>query len=162
MRLTVTGYKPEDKQFRYLWGYYVRGFKPWEHCQACFQGALAEGIDAKLDMRDGVELNGNMDYFYLHGNAAGGPEARREKNMNMAVRPKPGATATVRAGEAVFTLEDAEAIEIQGPIMELEHLKMYYKCPNFRFGMQMYPTPYENAGPDGPHTVVKAARPSAS
>jgi hypothetical protein len=154
MRLTVTGYKPENKQFRYLWGFYVRGFKPWEHCQSCFRGALAKEIDASLTMADGVDLDQRMDYFYLHGNASGTAKDRKANNLHLAVRPKLGATATVTAGEAVFTIEDAEAIEIQGPIMELEHLKMYYKCPNFRFGMQMYPTPFENAGPNGPHLPV--------
>lgn len=153
MQLIVQGYRPELKRYRYIWGFYVRGFKPWEHCQPCFRGTRAEGIDPL--MSDGsVPLPRPTDYFYLHGNAAGGKEARREFNLHLAVRPKEGETAQVVTNDgAVFTLENAEQIVIRGPLEELagsaDHA-MYCKCPNFRFGMQMYPTPLELTGPKAP------------
>ena len=97
-------------------------------------------------MQDAViRLDRPTEYFYLHGNAK---TDRRDNNLNLAVRPKTGASATVVSKYGpVFTIQDAEQIEIQGPILELAHLDGYYRCPNFRFGMQMYPTPVASCGP---------------
>ena len=142
-------------------GFYVTGFKPWEHWQPGFRGARAVGI--RPDMGDGVvELDRvrPFDYFYLHGNAKIHAE-RRQFNLHLAVRPKLGATARMPSAYGpVFTIEDAEAIEIQGPIEALagsaDH-EGYWKCPNFRFGMQMYPTPLELTGPRARPARVSAA-----
>jgi hypothetical protein len=115
MQLQVSGITPSTTPYRFLWGFYVRGFKPWHHCQPCFRGSRATGIFPK--MQDGViELPGEADFFYLHGNAAGAEHSRGSLNLHLAVRPKRGATASIRPlNGALYTIHDAEAIERQGP-----------------------------------------------
>lgn len=147
MKLTVDGVEQATGKYQHLWGYYVRGFKPWEHCQDCFIGSLAKGIER--DMKDGtVMLDKPMDYFYLCGVAMGSRKELGEKNLHLAVRPKAGSQATIKSVYGpVFTIDDAEMIEIQPALPITDQLpKEYANCKNFRFAAQMYPA--DVLGPD--------------
>lgn len=158
MQLQVSEITQSTTRYRFLWGFYVRGFKPWHHCQLCFRGSRAPGIFP--DMQDGavVELHEQTDFFYLHGNAAGPEHLRGELNLHLAVRPKQGAIATVRpTNGALFTIHDAEALEIQPPLLALSHLgDKWTNCKNLRFAAQMYDAPL--LGPTAPHTPIRQLR----
>ena len=157
MQLHVSGITQSTTRYRFLWGFYVRGFKPWHHCQHCLRGSLAEGIIPSI--QDGViELPEQMDFFYLHGTAAGPVTSRRELNLHLAVRPKQGAVASVRPkGGALFTIYDAEAIEIQPPLLDLAHLgPNWMNCKNLRFAAQVYDAPL--LGPTAPRTPIRRIR----
>ena len=139
MKLHVTGFNADTVRYRFLWGYYVRGFKPWEHCQPCFVGTRADGIDPLMGDGD-VELDLKSDYFYLCGVAPGPINLRGTFNLHMAVRAKAGSVATVTSKYGpVFTIEGAEEIAIQGPIEQVGLDESYAGCKNFRFAAQMYP-----------------------
>ena len=157
MQLNVSGITPATTRYRFLWGFYVRGFKPWHHCQHCFRGSRAEGITP--NMQDGiVELPEQTDFFYLHGTAAGPVSSRRERNLHLAVRPKRGAVTFVRPHDgALFTIYDAEAIEIQPPLLDLAPLgPNWMNCKNLRFAAQVYDAPL--LGPNAARTPILRLR----
>jgi hypothetical protein len=141
MKLTVTGTELATGKYNYLWGYYVRGFRPWEHCQKSFIGSLASGIGRGITDGEPVMLKEPTDYFYLCGGAAGSREELGARNLHLAVRPKVGSQATIKSVYGpVFTIEDAEMIEIQPALPITDSLpKEYATCKNFRFAAQMYP-----------------------
>jgi hypothetical protein len=159
MRLEVSGINPSTTQYRFLWGFYVRGFKPWEHCQPCFRGTRAPGITPS--MGDGfVQLDRPTKYFYLHGFAPGPQAQRGERNLHLAVRPKLGSTATVRSFYGpLFTIHDAEQIDIQEPIAGFPRSEdIWTRCKNFRFGAQVFDA--RQLGPDTPRIPIVALRAS--
>ena len=157
MKLHVTGITESTKRYRFLWGFYVRGFKPWRHCQPCFRGTRAEGISPMME--DGVvQLDRKSDFFYLCG-FAGGPKVERGKlNLHLAVRAKLGSTASVvSAYGPLFTIEGAEEIQIPETCERVAGRGEFdYRCMNLRFARQMYPT--EVVGHEAPHEVILLSR----
>jgi hypothetical protein len=161
MQLHVSGITPSTTHYRFLWGFYVRGFKPWEHCQPCFRGTRAEGIHP--EMTDGiVELNRPTKFFYLHGFAPGPKSLRGERNLHLAVRPNEGSVATVRSFYGpVFTIYGAEEIGIQDPIPNHPPSEdKWTRCKNFRFAAQVYDAPI--LGPTAPRNPILLTRAMAS
>jgi hypothetical protein len=157
MRLEVSQITPDTTQYRFLWGFYVRGFKPWEHCQPCFRGTRAPGITPT--MQNGfVGLDRPTQFFYLHGFAPGLKSQRGERNLHLAVRPQPGSTATVRSFYGpLFTIHDAEQIDIQEPIAGFPASEdTWTRCKNFRFGAQVFDV-YE-LGPQAERNPILAIR----
>ena len=157
MRLHVSGMARSTGQYQFLWGFYVRGFKPWHHCQPCFRGTRATGISPT--MNDGtIELPRPTKFFYLHGFAGGVKEKRGALNLHLAVRPRPGAHATVQSAFGpTFTIDDAEEIPIQEPLAELAHLGAdWSRCKNLRFAAQVFDAPL--LGPTALHIPVTALK----
>ena len=144
MYLTVSGITESTVRYRFLWGWYVRGFKPWLHCQPCLRGTRARGINPEMgNVR--VELDRPTDYFYLCGFAPGPTEDRGKYNLHLAVEPMDGEIATaVSAYGPIFTIHGARNIEIQDPIESL--VPSYGRCKNFRFAAQVYPAPVLGCG----------------
>jgi hypothetical protein len=160
MKLHVSGITPSTTHYRFLWGFYVRGFKPWRHCQPCFRGTRAEGIHP--GMQDGiVELPKATDFFYLHGFAPGPKKFRGAFNLHLAVRPKDGSIATVhsRYGPA-FTIYGAEEVVIQDPLVTQPQLgEDWTRCKNFRFAAQIYDA--QVLGPTASRQSITAMREGA-
>jgi hypothetical protein len=157
MHLTVMGAMLSKEKYLSIWGFYVRGFKPWHHCLACFYGTKELAIHK--DMDDGLyQLPEATSYFYLCGVAAGPRSKRGERNVHLAVRPKAGSVAQVKSVYgSVFTIYGAEEIQIQGPMENLPHLdELYTTCKNFRFAAQMYEAPC--FGPEARGKLIRTPR----
>lgn len=157
MKLAVTGMQDARDKYLYPWGFYVRGFKPWHHCFACFYGTQEKVIHKS--MQDGTyDLPEPTSYFYLCGVASGPRRERRFKNLHLAVRPNRGSVATAQSVYgAVFTIYDAEEIVIQDPIRDHPDLdESYAHCKNFRFAAQMYDAP--QLGPGAPREPIRIPR----
>jgi hypothetical protein len=160
MQLQVTGIASWKRRYGYLWGKYVFGFNPWEHCQPCLVGE--EEPDIKKDMPDCmIELAKPMDFFYLCGRAVKDGDYGSE-NLHLAVRPKKGSVAMVQSTDGpMFTIHGAEEIQIQDPIEDpaFEHVtnkKLWTRCKNFRFAAQMYAAP--RLGPTAVHVPIMTKR----
>jgi len=144
-------------KYVYLWGFYVRGFKPWHHCFKCFYGTHEKLIHK--EMLDGsYNLPEPTGYFYLCGVASGSRAELWKNNLHLAVRPRPGSTAVVESVYGpVFTIRDAEEIVIQDPIQHLPNLdNSYTRCKNFRFAAQMYEA--TSFGPEARGKVIRTPR----
>lgn len=118
MLLTVSGLNAAPIRFKHLWGRYVLGFKPWNHCLACFETKIASPVTPQ--MKDGeYPLSDDHGLFYLCG--VGQPDsvrrgkelARKVTNVHLAVRPRRGSVAAIGSVYGVtFTIQDAQVIPI--------------------------------------------------
>lgn len=129
--------------FGLLWAYYVRGFKPADHCQKCLLGDRAanfhsrnasSGIAVRLDRMDA------FPYLYICGVAKGPATDRKVNNLHFPLQYQPGSSAKVMSYNGYqFTAENA----VQIPIPELPEgwrglpLK-HSRCKNFRFGVEYF------------------------
>lgn len=157
MKLTVSGVEDGQEQYRFLWGLYVRGFRPWEHCQPCLLGTRATGISPAMGNKQ-VDLLRPTDYFYLCGYAKGAASNRGANNLHLAVEPMEGQTATIASNYGpVFTIEGARQIVIpDSSEPRAAYGQFDYRCMNFRFGKLMYPT--EVTGPNAPRVPILKSR----
>lgn len=157
MKLHVSGMGQATGQYRFLWGFYVRGFKPWLHCQPCFRGTRAEGINPLMEDQT-VYLNKSSDFFYLCGYAGGPRASRGVLNMHLAVRAKKDSQAVVRSAFGpVFTIYGAEEIQIPDSDAPLAKRGEFdHRCKNLRFAAQMYPG--VQPGHDAPHEPILVPR----
>jgi hypothetical protein len=149
----------KDKPYVHLWGRYVCGFRPWQSCIASFQTKKEKAVTTS--MKDGTyPLLGLTELFYLCGVGqnitAKSSEAmwRRYTNVHLAVRKKPGSTASLTSAYGVtFTISDAERIAIEPLPSEIstylnanpailnpngEPGDHRTHCKNFRFGWQVF------------------------
>jgi hypothetical protein len=132
--------------FSSIWAFYVTGFRPERHCQACFRGLRApnfhsrnamSGVDVILDRLDVSEV------VYICGVARGPIQDRRHRNLHLPVRFEPGARAiaTTYDGYAV-TVEHAMALPIPSVPDHWNGLPPdHTRCRNFRFGMGYFRGP---------------------
>lgn len=157
MVLTVSGVHEGQEQYRFLWGYYVTGFKPWEHCQRCLRGSRALGISPTMG-NGPIELFRPTDYFYLCGYAKGPAANRGANNLHLAVEPAPGETASITSTYGpTFTIAGARKIVIPDSTDPPAAYGAFdYRCMNFRFGRLMYPT--AELGPNAPHVPILKSR----
>jgi hypothetical protein len=145
MLLTVSGLDAAPVRFLHLWGRYVLGFKPWEHCMRCFEGKEANAI--RPSMKDGeYELSDDHRFLYLCGvgqrdSKRGRSDlAQRITNVHLAVRPRVGSVAAIGSVYGVsFIIRDAQAIPIESLPEGFQGLpSKHYRCKNFQFGYQMF------------------------
>jgi hypothetical protein len=128
----------EKTLFKHLWGRYIIGFKPWTHCIGCFVKKEAKGI--LPNMTDGeYALDDSYELFYLCGV---GWSDRRNTNVHLAVRPRPGSIASAGSVYGVqFTITDAQAILIQDLPRGWKGLPdPHSQCKNFQFVTRCSPS----------------------
>jgi hypothetical protein len=146
VQLIVSGLDDASPKFMHLWGRYVLGFKPQNHCIKCFKSKVASQVtpqmkDGSYDLKDDVS-----DFFYLC--AVGQPDSKRAgrdydrkfTNVHLTVRPRTGSVASVGSVYGVtFTIKGAQAIPIQPLPDGFENLdEAHSRCKNFQFGYQEY------------------------
>lgn len=135
----------EPNRFQALFGRYLYGFKPWDHCDRCFVSRHEPQISPK--MKNGsVELKD--DLFYLCGVGRSVSlnlhphSARSSTNVHLAVRPRKGSVAAIGSVYgATFVIEDAQAIPIKVPSKEfpaLVNIPKHSGCKMFQFAYQMF------------------------
>lgn len=132
--------------FRFVWAFYVNGFRPERHCQPCFKGR--RHVDFYTgNARSGrvYELNA-MDrypYVYICGVGMGPDKDRWGQNLHMPLVHAPGqkVTRTTYNGY-VFTANDAQEVVIP-PLPEGwngRDLKTV-RCKNFQFAVAQFGYP---------------------
>jgi hypothetical protein len=146
MLLTVSNLPPtsELNRFGNLFGRYLYGFKPWRHCKDCFVARQERAVTPK--MKNGP-LPLRDELFYLCGVGYRTPSpilqpqfARRNTNIHLAVFPKKGSVASLKAANgATFVIEGAEAIAIPSLPDGFRGLpEEHYNCKMFQFGHEMF------------------------
>ena len=133
--------------FRFIWAFYVGGFRSERHCQPCFRGRRHKEFYTGSARRGRVyELNA-MDrypYVYICGVGIGPDEDRWKQNLHLPLIYAPGKIVTRTAYNGyVFMARDAEEIFIP-PLPEgwngLDRRTV--RCKNFQFAVAQfgYPT----------------------
>lgn len=136
MRLEVRGMEKASQKFVQLWGMYVSGFKQDKHCMYCLEGKKEPGLHKDIGDID-LELSNDWEYFYLF---AMGRMPRRDTNVHLPVRSRPGSVASVGSVYGVtFTIYDAIAIRVDRlPRGWMGLDKLFTDCRNFQFGVQQF------------------------
>jgi hypothetical protein len=133
--------------FRYLWAYYVRGYRSDRHCQPCFRGVLASEFSTR-HASTGVTLLTEIDrfpYVYVCGVGSGPKRELHQKNLHLPLRYLPGSKVEVQSYNGYFfRAEDAEAVVIPTLPDGWNGLPLEKtRCKNFQFAVAMfgYPSP---------------------
>ena len=134
--------------FRFLWAYYVNGYAPERHCQACFKGRAVEQFSSRT-ARSGhiVELDdiARYPYVYICGVAAGPRRGLAAKTLHLPLQYHDGhVTEATTYNGYVFRARNAVAVPIPplpdgwNGIEDREHTR----CRNFQFAVAVfgYPT----------------------
>lgn len=145
MELQINGLNLNANQFSSIWGRYVTGFNPAEHCQKCLNKSGADIIEFATDVP--IPLRTDAQYFYLC--ALGRPRSSAS-NVHLVVKPQMGAIATVGSIYGVsFTIRDAVSIRINAlPIRWRGLTKRFTQCPNFQFAVQEFGYPNSDGSRD--------------
>jgi hypothetical protein len=153
VRLEIRGMSRVGGRFVQLWGIYVSGFKPDRHCMYCLKGRKESRLHKTMG-DDDLELATDAPYFYLF---AMGRVPKHETNVHLAVRPQPGAIASVGSMYgATFTIHDAYALRVDRlPDGWLGLGTDFTRCRNFQFGVQQFGYhPQEGPFNSGSHSLL--------
>lgn len=150
MPITVTITHPDPalthvSGFNSLWAWYVSGFRPAVHCQACLEGERSARM-GKLTTPLGAGLifdEHPFNQLYICGLASGPESGRRDKNLHLALKEITGAEFEHQSYNGFrFVIRNAERLLIPEPDPRLAHLgSSHCRCCNFRFGTRYYGYP---------------------
>lgn len=129
--------------FHPIWAFYVKGFVPQKHCQACFRGEVAKnfnstnaasGVDIALDRLDIASV------VYICGVAKGPEPERKHRNLHFPVRHKLGARATLTTYNGyVLAVMNAEQLDIPALPDGWNRLPLKHtRCKNFQFAQAYF------------------------
>ncbi len=133
--------------FRFLWAYYVNGYRPDRHCQSCFKGRLAREFCSHTARSGHVIAFDRMaryPYLYICGVAAGARGERRHKNLHFPLQYKEGHVAEAHTHNGyVFRARNAVPVAIPPlpPGWNGIHDKEHTGCKNFQFAVAAFGDP---------------------
>ena len=156
--LTVT--HPDDRPgeatriggFRYIWAYYVEGYKPDKHCQPCFIGARVADFSTPTAMSGKSITLDRMDkypFVYVCGVGAGPKADLWKQNLHFPLKFLEGGVAEVTTYNGYhLRAENAARVEIPELPENWQGLsREHTRCKNFQFAVASfgYPPPPDNA-----------------
>jgi hypothetical protein len=132
--------------FRFMWAYYVNGYKPETHCQKCFTGRRVEEFSTRTASSGSTIAFDDMDsypYVYVCGVGEGPKPELRTQNLHLPMKFKEGGVVEVTTYNGyVFRAENAEEVPIP-PLpddwmgLDREHAR----CKNFQFAVACFGSP---------------------
>lgn len=134
--LTITG---DLSSFGYVWGVYVNGFDPTQHCQKCLRGhksrhvglGMTSGADYAMD-----ECQKSWDYLYV----CAGSRFTYEDHIHIPMVPGKGTIELISRG-VTFRATGAKLLNIPALPEGYQGLgAKFTTCRNYRFGMSAYGT----------------------
>lgn len=136
--------------FRFLWAYYVRGYRPDRHCQACFRGRLVPGFcTATAEVGRVVRLDAmdRFPYVYVCGVGAGPLALRRARNLHLPLAHAPGEVVEVTTYNGYrVRARDARRLDIPPlPAGWEGKPEAHVRCKNFQFAVAHFGYPPRDA-----------------
>ena len=126
--------------FRFLWAFYVRGYRPEFHCQRCFIGHRVEEFSTRTARSGTTTVLDRLDrypYVYVCGVGAGKKTELRHQNLHLPLRYKEGGIVeTPTYNGYIFHLENAEELPI--PALPDDWMGLdreHARCKNFQFAV---------------------------
>ena len=126
--------------FRFMWAFYVRGYKPEFHCQRCFIGRRVDEFStptASSGMTTVLDRLDRYPYVYICGVGAGAKAELRHRNLHLPLRYKEGGIVEKPTYNGyIFRAENAEALPIPAlpdDWMGLE--RKHARCKNLQFAV---------------------------
>ena len=131
--------------FRFLWAYYVNGYRSDTHCQRCFRGrsvpefstrtaAVAKAVTFEME---------RFPYVYVCGVAAGPLRERGARNLHIPLRYSEGQDTEVMTYNGYrFRAHNAAMIAIPALPDDWNGLpRQHARCKNFQFAVAMFGYP---------------------
>lgn len=134
--LTVTG---DFAAFGYVWGMYVNGFDPTQHCQKCLRGR--KSCNVGLGMTSGYEYTMDecrkpWDYLYV----CAGSRFTYDDHIHMPVVPGDDTVELTSRG-VTFRATGVRLLEIPKIPEGYKGLgPKFTTCRNYQFGLSIYGT----------------------
>jgi hypothetical protein len=132
--------------FRFIWAFYVDGFRPEYHCQLCFKGRRHEEFYTGRACSGRVYAFNGMDrypYLYICGVGIGPDEDRWKQNLHLPLTHAPGHTvARTSYNGYVFTASNAREVVIP-PLPDGWNGRDWktVRCKNFQFAVAQFGYP---------------------
>jgi hypothetical protein len=136
--------------FRFMWAFYVNGYRPDRHCQPCFRGRRVEDFCTPTAECGRVLTLDRMDrypFVYVCGVGTGPRAELRHKNLHFPLRYAAGALAeTTTYNGYRFRAENAELVPIPPlPSGWGGKTDEHVRCKNFQFAVAYFGAPSMNA-----------------
>jgi hypothetical protein len=141
--------------FRFVWAFYVRGYRPDRHCQPCFKGRRVEEFCTPTALSGRTyELNrlDRYPYVYVCGVGQGPKTALAQQNLHFPLRYVQGAIAeaTTYNGYIVRAMNAERLIIPPLPEGWRGKSREHVRCKNFQFAVEYFgPPPDEGSDPRG-------------
>ena len=134
--------------FRYLWAYYVNGYRADKHCQDCFIGSPVPDFTTETArVGHAVSLARNeYKYVYVCGFAAGPNSERYRRNFHLPLRYEEGKSVSAATyNNYIITAHNAVLLQIPalkpGTIKDslgVELPEEHIRCKNFQFAVEVF------------------------
>jgi hypothetical protein len=134
--------------FRFLWGFYVNGYRSDKHGQQCFYGKLVPGFSTTTDSvgrQIRLDEMGRYPYVDICGVSAGPNHLPGERNLHLPLEYSEGETVETTTYNG-FSLRAHNARRVPIPPLT-DHWnglgRGHARCKNFQFAVAMfgYPSP---------------------
>src|SRR3954470_23061732 len=126
--------------FRFLWAFYVSGYKPEFHCQRCLVGRRVDEFSTRTASSGTTTVLDRLDrcpYVYVCGVGAGAKAELRRRNLHLPLRYREGGIVEKPTYNGyIFRAENAEELPIPAlpdDWMGLE--REHARCKNFQFAV---------------------------
>jgi hypothetical protein len=132
--------------FRFIWAFYVNGFRPEHHCQMCFKGRRHEqfytGNACSGRVYDLNAMN-RYPYVYVCGVGIGPDKDRWKQNFHMPLihSPRRTVTRTTYNGYVVCATNALEVVIPQLPEGWNGLDRKTVRCKNFQFAVAQFGYP---------------------
>jgi len=132
--------------FRFLWAYYVSGYRSDKHCQPCFLGKpVAEFSSKTASVASPVALDqmARYPYVYICGVAAGPISERAGRNLHLPLRSAEGEIVDVVTYNGYrFRAQNAVRVPIPPLADDWNGLdREHARCRNFQFAVAQFGYP---------------------
>ena len=138
--------------FKSFWAYYVDGYDPKHHCQACFKGAPIPEFNTSTAKTGTSVLFDKMDkhkYLYLCGVATGPINQLFRKNFHLPLSYREGTSVSATTYNG-YTVTADNAVLLQIPALPKDWKPLpdepalpdaMTRCKNFQFGVEYFGYP---------------------
>jgi hypothetical protein len=128
--------------FRFMWAFYVDGYRPEFHCQKCFTGRRVDDFSTRTASSGATIALDRLDrypYVYLCGVGVGPKPELRNQNLHLPLRFKAsGFVEKTTYNGYEFRAQNAEVVVPSLPDgwmgLEREHVR----CKNFQFAVACF------------------------
>ena len=132
--------------FRFMWAFYVNGYKPDKHCQPCFRGSRVPHFctpTATSGQRIEFDRMGRQPYLYICGVGRGRKDQLKKQNLHFPLVYAEGCVAEATTyNDYRFRAENARLFTFpelpegfQGKSRE------HSRCKNFQFAVEAFGYP---------------------
>ena len=141
--------------FRYLWAFYVNGYRSDKHCQPCFKGRVVPGFNKSTGLTGEpivLDRTAKSRFVYVCGVASGPTKELYRKNFHLPLRFEEGASVSAVTYNG-YVLTARNAVLLQIPALPKDWRPVegglalpdgMTRCKNFQFAVEYfgYPSPH--------------------